>query len=231
MAGDSMNERATVAAGYDTLVEGFADWASAVSDPAREALFADFIARLAPEASILDVGCGAGTSWTGGLATRFALTGIDISPGQIEAARRNVPEGTFLVADVTAIEFENGAFDGATALYSIGHLPAEEHESVFARLARWLRPDGLLLASLPAVEDPGSSVAWIDGVEMFFASLGAARYEEILSEQGWRRITTRIDVAAEPDGAAAFFWLLARAPARVFHERHPKPAGRAVDGR
>lgn len=213
MADDpAMSERATVAAGYDALVARFAEWSSAVADPARDELFADFVRRVPPGARVLDVGCGSGASWAGGLAARFALTGIDISPGQIEAARRNVPTGTFLVADVTAIEFDDGAFDGATALYSIGHLPAHEHESVFGRLARWLRPGGLLLASLPAEEDPGSTVAWIGGVEMFFASLGATRYEQILRDQGWRVIDTRVGIANEPEGAAAFFWLLAAAP-------------------
>lgn len=217
-----MNERAIVTAGYDALVARFAEWSSAVTDPARDALFADFVRRLPAGARVLDVGCGSGTSWTGDLATRFALTGIDISPGQIEAARRNVPTGTFLVADVTAAAFDDAAFHGATALYSIGHLPADEHESVFARLARWLRPGGLLLASLPAEHDPGSTGPWIDGVEMYFASLGAARYEQILRAQGWRILRARVDVAGEPEGAAAFFWVLAAAPGP---ERSPSPSG------
>lgn len=208
------DERVTVAAGYDSLVSRFAEWSAAVVDPARDELFADFIGRLPSDARVLDVGCGSGTSWPGGLAERFALTGIDISPGQIEAARRNVPTGTFLVSDVTTVELDDGTFDGATALYSIGHLPAHDHEGVFARLARWLRPDGLLLASLPAREDPGSTEAWIDGVKMFFASLGAARYEQVLRDQGWRVIRTRVCVANEPEGAAAFFWVLAGAPER-----------------
>ena len=213
MADDApVNERATVAAGYDAIVGMYAEWSSAVIDPARDELFADFVGRLPSGARVLDVGCGSGTSWTHGLATRFVLTGIDISPGQVEAARRNVPTGTFIVGDVTAIEFENGAFDGAMALYSIGHLPADEHESVFARLARWLRPGGLLLASLPADEDPGSTGAWLDGVEMFFASLGATGYEQILRDQGWRVITAHVGIANEPEGDARFFWVLAAAP-------------------
>src|SRR4051794_26773423 len=169
------NERRTVAAGYDALVGRFAEWASAVMDPSRDELFGEFVRRLPDGARVLDVGCGAGASWSGGLATRFEVTGIDLSAGQIEAARRNVPEATFLVADMTTVEFERGSFDAAVALYSIGHLPRDEHEAVFERLAGWLRPGGLLLASLPADEDPGSRTPWVDGVEMFFASLGSER--------------------------------------------------------
>ena len=212
VADETPNARAIVAAGYDALVTTFAAWSSAVADPARDRLFAEFVRRLPSDARVLDVGCGSGASWTGGLATRFALTGIDISPRQIEAARRDVPTATFLVADVTTIEFDDDAFDGATALYSIGHLPPDEHESVFVRLARWLRPGGLLLASLPAAEDAGWTGEWIAGVEMFFASLGAARYEQILRDHGWGVIDARVSVADEPGGATAFFWVLAEAP-------------------
>ena len=207
------NERAIVATGYDALVRTFAEWSSSVVDPARDELFPAFVGRLPAGARVLDVGCGSASSWTGELGQRFALTGIDISPGQIEAARRNVPTGTFAVADVTAIDFHAGAFDAVSALYSIGHLPAAEHESVFERLGRWLRPGGLLLASLPADEDPGSTVPWVDGVDMFFASLGVDRYEQILRDQGWNVIHARTAVAIEPDSDARFWWVLATAPA------------------
>jgi SAM-dependent methyltransferase len=213
MAGKkAVNPRAIVAAGYDALATEFGAWSSAVMDPAREQFFADFVERLPGGARILDVGCGSGLSWTGGLALRFAVTGIDISLAQVEAARRNVPGATFLVGDVTAMEFDRAAFDGITALFSIGHLPALEHEAVFARLARWLRPGGLLLASLPAAEDAGWTGTWISGVQMFFASLGAERYEQVLRQQGWRVLEARTCVAEEPDGAVSFLWVLAAAP-------------------
>jgi hypothetical protein len=47
---------------------------------------------------------------------------------------------------------------------------------------------------------------------MYFASLGADRYDQILREQGWRIISARVGIANEPDGEAAFYWVLARAP-------------------
>lgn len=207
-----MNERAIVAAGYDALVTRFAAWSSAVIDPTREELVTEFVERLPSGARVLDLGCGSGTTWLGGLATRFALTGIDISSGQVEAARQNVPTGTFFVGDLAAVEFDDGAFDGVMALYSIGHLPVDEHAAVLARLARWLRAGGLLLASLPAEKDPGSVTDWIGGVKMYFASLGADRYVQILREQGWRVVESRVGMAHEPEGDAAFLWVLAGAP-------------------
>jgi SAM-dependent methyltransferase len=201
--------REIVAAGYDQLVDDFAEWSSRVVDPARGALFDAFLTRLPPHARILDVGCGSGAAWTGGLTDTLAVTGIDISAGQIEAARSSVPRATFILADVTTTEFDRGSFDGVTALYSIGHLPLGEHPAVFERFARWLRPGGLLLASLPASADPGSTGEWLAGAPMFFASLGATGYDQVLREQGWRVIETRSSVADEPEGPASFYWILA----------------------
>jgi SAM-dependent methyltransferase len=114
---------------------------------------------------------------------------------------------------MTTVEFERGSFDAAVALYSIGHLPRDEHEGVFGRLARWLRPGGLLLASLPADEDTGSIGPWLNGVEMFFSSLGSERYAQILRDDGWQIVVARVDTAHEPDGDVRFLWLLATAAA------------------
>ena len=54
------------------------------------------------------------------LANRFAVTGVDISEGQLSAARRNVPQATFIHADLGALDFPVASFDGLTAFYAIG---------------------------------------------------------------------------------------------------------------
>jgi SAM-dependent methyltransferase len=209
---DVMDARATVAAGYDALGGGYAAWSATVTDVARDEHVAAFVARLPPAARVLDVGCGSGASWTGEAGDRISVTGIDISASQVEAARRAVPGGSFLVADVTEVEFDDAAFDAAVALYSIGHVPAAAQEGVFARLAQWLRPSGLLLASLPAVESAGWTGPWIGGVAMFFASLGTERYLEVLRAQGWAVVRAEERIVDEPEGGVPFLWVLATAP-------------------
>lgn len=201
-----------VAAGYDELGDRFERWAAMVHDPVRDRLFDQLFERLPDRAPVLDVGCGSGIPWTARLAERFEVTGIDISPRQVEAARRAVPRATVLVGDIVRAEFPAASFDGAVALYSVGHLPAAAQEPVLGRLAGWLRPGGLLLASLPATREVGWTGPWIDGVEMFFASLGAARYHEILDRQGWRLLEAIDGIVREPEGPARFLWVLAQAP-------------------
>ena len=63
-------------------------------------------------------------------------------------ARRNVPDGDFRVADMTALAMEPSSLDAVVACYSVFHVPREEHAGLFRRIATWLRPGGYLLASV-----------------------------------------------------------------------------------
>jgi SAM-dependent methyltransferase len=210
---DDRAPKAIVASGYDRLGPAFERWADRVEDPARDRLFATFASMLPVGAAVLDIGCGSGIPWTRRLAERFAVTAIDISPIQAAAARRNLPGCRVLTGDVATLELDHDAFDGMTALYSLGHLPAVEQARTLWRMAGWLRPGGLLLASLPAVSSPGWTGEWL-GTQMFFASLGTAAYGEILGAQGWQTIAfDEVDVQ-EPGAAARFVWVLAVSPAR-----------------
>ena len=80
-----------VAEGYDRIAEKYALWAnSQVVDEARSRYTGVLLESLAPGASVLELGCGGGST-TRELAERFSLTGVDISARQIAVARQNVP--------------------------------------------------------------------------------------------------------------------------------------------
>ena len=82
------------------------------------------------------------------LAGRFAVTGVDISERSVELARRNVPEAALVRADMAALDLPPGSIDAVTAFYSITHVPREEHAGLLRRVAAWLRPGGLLVATM-----------------------------------------------------------------------------------
>ena len=99
------------------------------------------------------------------LARTFTVTGVDLSPVQIERARRNVPEATFLCADMTRLEFSAGQFALITAFYAIIHVPLAEQPALLRSLYTWLRPGGPLRARMhPAAREHHSnswfSVLW-----------------------------------------------------------------------
>src|SRR5213079_3132300 len=58
--------------------------------------------------AVLDLGCGCGVPMAQELAQLCDITGIDISPVQIERARKLVPNGTFECRDMASAEFEEG---------------------------------------------------------------------------------------------------------------------------
>jgi cyclopropane fatty-acyl-phospholipid synthase-like methyltransferase len=200
--------KAIVAAGYDALGEGYLDWASAIVD-ARERMLDTFSSRLAPGARVLDLGCGAGLPSTRSLAARFAVTGVDISGSQVEAARRNVPEATFVQADLAAVDIPAGSFEGVTALYAISHVPRDEHAALLARIARWLVPGGLFLATLGVEDGPDWIGDWL-GRSMFFSSHDAATNRSMLDAAGFELLIDQVVQTVEPEGPVPFLWVLAR---------------------
>jgi len=201
--------KAVVSSGYDAIADEFVGWSTKVVDPVRDRLFRKFVGLLGAGATVLDIGCGPGIPWTRMLADRFDVTGIDLSHRQIEAARREVPSATFIEGDVSLASFDEGSFDGAIAFYSIAHLPVDEHRPLFDRLARWLRPGGLLLASVPVEASAGWTGEWL-GTTMFFGSLGADAYREILRDLRFEPIAVEETIAEEPEGPTRFLWLFAR---------------------
>jgi SAM-dependent methyltransferase len=76
---------------------------------------------------------------------------------QVIRARRNVPEATFLEADMCELAFEFGSFHAVGAFYSITHIPATQQGPLIANIAAWLKPGGMFVASFGS----GAAGEWI----------------------------------------------------------------------
>jgi SAM-dependent methyltransferase len=146
-----------------------------------------FTPDLADGARVLDLGCGCGIPVSRVLADRYRVTGVDISPLQIERARRLVPGARFLCADMSAIEFEPRSFDAAVAFFSLINLPLSEQSTVIGRVARWLEPGGRLLAVV-------GKYAWtriepdfrgVERVDMFWSHADLATYRRWFEAAGF----------------------------------------------
>jgi ubiquinone/menaquinone biosynthesis C-methylase UbiE len=111
-----------------------------------------FAARFAPEALVLDVGCGAGYG-TAELASRgrFAI-GIDSAPEAIVHARSaySTPNMAFIPASATALPFRDESFELVTAFEVIEHLT--NWRDLLSEARRVLYPDGVFLVSTPNKE-------------------------------------------------------------------------------
>jgi SAM-dependent methyltransferase len=196
-----------VAAGYDAMVDTYEAWKGRIEgDPTAE-WCAELVERLAPGATVIELGCGGGTEETRLLAERFRLTGIDISAVQLERARQRVPAAVYLQADITTIGRPAGSLDAVAAFYVLNHLPRELLGPLFERIHEWLRPGGLLLASLGASDNPGWRGDWL-GAPMYFAGFSPDINRQLLDAAGFTRIRDELVTIREPAGDATFHWVL-----------------------
>jgi SAM-dependent methyltransferase len=198
-----------VGAGYDTMADTWEAWVAQVSDDPRRAWLESLLALLPPNAAVVELGCGNGTYETRELARRAQVTGVDLSEEQLRRARERVPEATFVQGDLTTIDFEQRSLDAVVALYVLNHVPRELLAGVFARIHRWVKPGGHVLATLGAGDIQGWQGEWL-GVPMFFSSYPPATNSALLRKAGFALLCDEVVTIAEPEGAVAFQWVLGR---------------------
>jgi SAM-dependent methyltransferase len=108
--------------------------------------------KLAPDARLLEVGCGNGELWaknTDRIPSSWRLTLTDLSPGMLREARARlrdlVPPPKFRRADVQGLPFPARSFDAVLANYILFHVP--DLDGAIRNLARVLAPGGRLYAA------------------------------------------------------------------------------------
>jgi SAM-dependent methyltransferase len=206
--GAAVDPKQTVADGYDRVAERYVEWSRDGGDP-RDGFVAFLEARLPAGAAVLELGCGTGALTTARLAQRFAATGVDISGRSIELARRNVPGAAFRHADMAAVRFPDASFDAVTAFYSIIHVPREEHAPLLRRIAGWLRPGGLLVATMGAADSPGEvEQNWL-GAPMYFSHHDAETNRRLVRDAGLRLLSAHEETAEEDGVPVTFLWVVA----------------------
>ena len=100
--------------------------------------------------AVLDLGCGAGML---ALLKRkgVVLTGVDVSPDCVLAARRNGYD-TALAAELSHLPFADDSFDYVVSLDVLGHVGFEEKDAVLAEVKRVLRHDGVTMHGIECTD-------------------------------------------------------------------------------
>ena len=119
----------------------------------RKARLTAFLALLASDATILELGCGAGGDTAEMLARGFNVLPTDGSPEMAEVASRRLgrPVGTLLFHDLDAVE----AYDGVWANACLLHVPRDELAPILKRIWRALKPGGTFYASFKTGDAEG----------------------------------------------------------------------------
>jgi ubiquinone/menaquinone biosynthesis C-methylase UbiE len=200
-----MDFKKTVREGYNTMANRYL--AARHRDAEDVRLLSELIERLPANAEVLDAGCGAGIPISLMLSKRFKVTGVDFSEAQIELARQNVPDATFLCEDMTQLDFPDNTFDGITSYYAIIHIPREEHQALLANFHRMLKPGGLALLCLGAehlIDDIDENFY---GARMYWSHYDRETYLQLLKELGFQIIWSRLVADESCEGAKHLFAL------------------------
>jgi SAM-dependent methyltransferase len=150
---------------YRKNAQAYADWAKAPSTR-----LTGFLALLAPGASILELGCGAGNHSAAMLARGFRVRPTDGSPEMADLASHRLgrPVEAMLFDELD----QHDVYDGVWASACLLHAPRDELGGILARIHRALKPDGVFYASFKVGEGDGRdslgryynypSPAWLD---------------------------------------------------------------------
>ncbi|HET7417538.1 MAG TPA: methyltransferase domain-containing protein [Solirubrobacterales bacterium] len=153
-----------------------------------------------PKARWIEVACGPGAI-ARALAPRVGrVHGVDLTPAMVakaaeEAGREGLGNVEFAVGDATALEFKDGAFDGAVTRFSLHHIPAPRR--VVAEMARVVRPGGWVLVS-DFIADPNRDVyAAVEEIERLrdpshWSCLTAEQLREVGEEAGLEAESQRL---------------------------------------
>lgn len=187
---ESADQVARVREGYNALSHAYR---SDIADDETQTRYAGWLAWVRDHTPagghVLDLGCGNGVPASKWLADNgFRVTGIDVSDEMIARARELVPGATFIRADASdpaAVDLAQGSLDAVVAFYSLIHVPIDRQQQLIARLATWLRPHGLVVATVGHNAWQGRERAWLGSdVDMWWSHPDAATYRAWFEEAG-----------------------------------------------
>ncbi len=119
----------------------------------RQARLTAFLALLPPRASILELGCGAGSDTADMLARGFDVRATDGSPEMAAVASKRLGRTveTLLFHELDEVE----AYDGVWANACLLHVPRDELAGILRLIWRAMKPAGAFFASYKTGDGDG----------------------------------------------------------------------------
>jgi SAM-dependent methyltransferase len=118
--------------------------------------------------TILELGCGTGNDAARLSGEGYSVTAIDLSGEAIGQARARFGSmARFLVADMTQrLPFPSGDFDAVMSNVAMHMFPDGVTRAVFTEVGRLVRPGGLFLFHVNALEDRPMRARWLPAREL-----------------------------------------------------------------
>jgi 2-polyprenyl-3-methyl-5-hydroxy-6-metoxy-1,4-benzoquinol methylase len=171
-----------------------AAYAARVTAHGRRPSLEAFEALLPRRAAVLDFGCGGGQDGAWLRERGHRVTAMDASPGLAEVAR------TTFGLDVRVAAFEAlddvAAYDGVWSAAALHHAETAQLPAIVARIARALKPGGVLAATMKAGDDRR------DALGRFYCAMDAASARALFAAGHWTDVDVRETEGEGYDGVA-----------------------------
>lgn len=153
---------------------------------------AALVARLAPGARVLDLGCGPGYDGQRLADVGFHVVGLDLSMAMLRAGRTRGVAIPVARGDMRRLPLPDGAFDAIWLNASLLHLPRAEAPTAVAECARVLRPGALLHIAVKAGEgEERTSISYGHPRRRFFTYWQAPALDDLLTKTNLEIINRR----------------------------------------
>ncbi len=162
---------------------------------------------------LLDLGCGAGIPFPQYfIAHGWSVVGVDFSEEMLKLAAHLVPKMKTKYGDMLSVSFDPDSFDALTAIYSLFHIPREQHAELFLRLHRCLRPGGKMLFTYATKaytgQDSFEGYKEFMGQRLFYSHLTPEQMDTALKDAGFQ-----IESAVlRKIGGESFLWVTVQKP-------------------
>lgn len=120
-----------------------------------------FFRRFKKRGLVVDIGCGMGYFLYAARQAGYEVTGVDISDHAASYVRDTlgIPMRT---GHIDAVDVPEGSVDVATMWHFLEH--TDDPRRYVEKVARWLKPDGLLVIDVPNYEGTDAQKTWQDWV-------------------------------------------------------------------
>lgn len=191
--------------GYDKAAAAYTQHRVDHVEPEAVAILDTLSASIPHGSRVLDAGCGGGVI-SARLTDRFEVFGVDMSIEQLRIAKSIAPRAHLVCQDIATLSPPEGCFAAIVCVWTIIHVPREEHPGVFRRFHRSLAPGGLAFLSVGRTEWEGSEPFF--GAELWWSHHDRETSIGLIKQAGFE-ILRVVDVDDRPGNKRAPF-ILAR---------------------
>ena len=177
------------------------------------AVIDEALTRLAPNAVLMDVGCGPGQVLAHLARSERRVLGLDLTPAMLGYARQQHPSLPLVAGDVLALPLGSQTCDGVIAWFSIHNMPRTELPRAFSELRRIMRSKGrLLIATHEGTDEDVVEQVWRGQPEQVVITyLGRDELKSLVIRHGFSVSEIRSRAPLSHERQATKLFVLARA--------------------